>query len=261
MMNQNTLAPSLFGGAAPAPAQRAEPARQPRRLVDLMYDGFYLLFLLKNRNPPQDASVFTERVKDFLDKFEREAKKLQISPDEIYAAKYAFCAAVDETILASQFNVRNAWERQPLQLVFFGDQLAGENFFAMLESLREHGAARLQALEVFHLCLLLGFQGKYLLEGPEKLGYLTARLGEEIAHLKGKRAQFAPYWKLPDQIKHLLKNEVPLWIIVAAFALIGLLAFIGLDWLLTRETQQALASYNNVVQLAPRAAHVTITLP
>lgn len=260
-MNAQTLAPSLFGGRGPTAAPRAEMARQPRTLVDLMYDGFYLLFLLKNRNPPQDAAVFTERVKDFLDKFEREAKKLQVSPDEIYAAKYAFCAAVDETVLASQFNIRSSWERQPLQLVFFRDQLAGENFFVMLESLRQQGAARLQALEVFHLCLLLGFQGKYLLEGPEKLGYLTSRLGDEIAHLKGKRAQFAPFWMLPDQIKHLLKNEIPLWIIVSVFALVGVLAFLGLDWLLTRETEQALLAYNNVVQLAPRAAHVTITLP
>lgn len=258
MSAPDTLAPSLF--LEPAAAESA-PLRQPRTLVDLMYEGFYLLFLLKNRNPPQDAAAFTARIKQFLDKFEREARKLHISPDDIYAAKYAFCAATDETILASQFNIRNEWERQPLQLVFFGEQLAGENFFTMLESLREQGARRLQALEVFHLCLLLGFQGKYMLEGPEKLSYLTARLGDEITHLKGKRAVFAPFWKIPDQIKHLIKNEIPLWMIVSTFALLGMLAFLGFQWLLARESQAALAPYQNVVQLAPRAAHVTITLP
>ena len=258
MSPPDTLAPSLFNESA---AVESEPLRQPRTLVDLMYEGFYLLFLLKNRNPPQDAPAFTVRIKQFLDKFEREARKLNISPDDIYAAKYAFCAATDETILASQFNIRSDWERQPLQLIFFGEQLAGENFFTMLESLREQGARRLQALEVFHLCLLLGFQGKYMLEGPEKLSYLTARLGDEITHLKGKRAAFAPFWKIPDQIKHLIKNEIPLWMLVSTFVLFGMLAFLGFKWLLARESAAALEPYQNVVQLAPRAAHVTVTLP
>ena len=53
--------------------------------------------------------------------------------------------------------------------MLFGDQLAGENFFNRLESLRARGSAHLQALEVFHMCLLLGFQGRYIIEGSEKL--------------------------------------------------------------------------------------------
>jgi type VI secretion system protein ImpK len=39
----------------------------------------------------------------------------------------------------------------------------------------------------------LTWRGKQL-EGAEKLNYLTARLGDEIAHLKGKSAGFAPHW-------------------------------------------------------------------
>jgi type VI secretion system protein ImpK len=200
-------------------------------------------------------------VRAFLDDFERDAKRIDADTDDVYAAKYAFCAAVDETILASQFAVRQEWERLPLQLAFFGDQLAGENFFTQLETLRERGAARVQALEVFYLCLLLGFKGKYLLDGPEKLNYLIARVGDEIVHHKGKRTPFAPHWKLPDQVRHTLKSEVPLWAIVSAFALAGLLAYLGMQRYLGRETEGVLAAYNNVVQLAPRAAHLTITLP
>ncbi len=35
------------------------------------------------------------------------------------------------------------------------------------------------------MCLLLGFEGRYTLDGHEKLSYLTARLGDEIAHMRG----------------------------------------------------------------------------
>jgi type IV / VI secretion system protein, DotU family len=148
-----------------------------------------------------------------------------------------------------------------LQLVLFGEQLAGEKFFQYLEECRAQGAARLQSLEVFHMCLLLGFQGKYLLEGPEKLAYLTARIGDEIAHMKGKRAPFAPHWPLPDQVAHRLKREVPLWSIGAVFALVGLLAYLGLNTYLRDQTLRTLAPYSQVVKLGPQSATLTISLP
>lgn len=148
-----------------------------------------------------------------------------------------------------------------MQLVLFGEQLAGEKFYQYLEECRAQGAARLQSLEVFHMCLLLGFQGKYLLEGPEKLAYLTARLGDEIANMKGKRAPFAPHWPLPDQISHRLKREVPLWAIGAVFALVGLLAFVGLNTYLKDSTVRALAPYSQVIKVGPESANLTISLP
>ncbi|MEY4428295.1 MAG: hypothetical protein RLZZ182_984, partial [Pseudomonadota bacterium] len=39
------------------------------------------------------------------------------------------------------------------------------------------------------------------------------------------------------------------------------LAFSGMRWHLNANTRQSLAAYQNVVQLAPQVAHVTITLP
>ncbi|GLU30661.1 type IVB secretion system protein IcmH/DotU [Trinickia caryophylli] len=258
-----TEVPSLFGGtmSPAAPMQGSDAAFQARSLRDLLYDGFFMLFLLKEGHEPADAAEFTSRVQAFLADFERGAKKLNVPADDVYAAKFAFCAAIDEAVLSSQFKIRADWERRPLQLVLFGEQLAGEKFFDHLEACRAQGAARLQSLEVFHMCLLLGFQGKYLLEGPEKLSYLTARLGDEIAHMKGKRAAFAPHWALPDQIAHRLKHEVPLWTIAAVFALIGLGAFFGLHTYLRDSTLRTLAPYSQLVKPEAESANLTISLP
>jgi type VI secretion system protein ImpK len=181
--------------------------------------------------------------------------------DDIYAAKYAFCAAVDETILASDMPIRAAWERAPLQLILFGDQLAGEHFFSELEQVRQRGRASVQALEVFYMCLLTGFQGKYMLDGQEKLNYLIASLDKEIAHLKGKRAPFAPHWKSPDSIKHLLKADIPMWAIGSALAFVGIAIYGGLSWFLASHTNGALGAYFDVIKLAPQVAHITISLP
>jgi type VI secretion system protein ImpK len=109
------------------------------------------------------------------------------------------------------------------------------------------------------MCLLLGFQGKYLLEGPEKLAYLTARLGDEIAHMKGKRAAFAPHWPLPDQIAP-AEARVPVWAIGAVFALVALLGYLGLNTYLKDKTLQALAPYSQVIKVGP-SRRMTISLP
>jgi type VI secretion system protein ImpK len=257
---QNTLsqAPSLYADGTPA---RQDTPSSPRTLVDLMHDGFYLLLLLKNRYVPADAEQFAAQIRRLLDGFERNARRMNAPVDDIYAAKYAFCAAVDETILGSEMPIRAEWERAPLQLILFGDQLAGEHFFNELEQARQRGQASVQALEVFYMCLLTGFQGKYMLDGPEKLSYLIASLDKEIAHLKGKRAPFAPHWKSPDSIKHLMKADIPMWAIGSALAFVGIATYAGLSWLLARHTNTVLGAYFDVIKLAPQLAHITISLP
>lgn len=254
-MNTMTV-PSLID-AAVAPAASSAP----QSLLDLMYDGFYALFMLKNGNAPKNDGEFSARMTQFLDEFGRAAKKQGASSDDIDASKYAFCAAVDEIILRSSFPIRDTWARNPLQLTLFGEQLAGENFFKRLEALRLRGTAHLEALEVFHMCLLLGFQGRFALEGTEKLNYFTSRLGDEIAHMKGKRGGFAPHAERPDQIVHKLRNDLPLWVLFTVFALICALGYIGLRTTLANNTRQQMAAHNDVVKMAPRSANLTITLP
>ena len=262
-------APSLFGGQSPSPsAQRqastAPPHPTPREadsLLDLLYDGFYMIFLLKNGYLPSDDEAFPDRIRTFLLAMETGSKRLQTPVEDVYEAKFAFCALVDEVVLMSGLRIRDAWSRRPLQLQFFGEQLAGERFFDNLEKIRQVGAPKLQVLEIYHMCLLLGFQGKYILEGSEKLAYLTSRVGEEIAQIKGKRAAFAPHWAAPDRISNALRREGPLWVMGAVFGLVGLLAFSGLRWTLGRQTEHDLAAYTQIVKLAPQPAFVTITLP
>jgi type VI secretion system protein ImpK len=227
-----------------------------------------MLFLLKNRYTPSDAEAFRARLREFLAQVERGGKRLnasssgiEASNEDLYLAKYAYCALMDEMVLASQGSLAESWRRSPLQLEMFGEQLAGEAFFDKLEALRAQGAPKVQVLEVFHMCLLMGFQGKYLLEGSEKLGYLTARLGDEIATHKGQRAAFAPHAYAGDRIRHTLRADVPVWVLASVLALAGLLAFLGLRWALERRTQGDLAAYSQLITLPAQAANVTITLP
>jgi type VI secretion system protein ImpK len=248
--------------SAPLFQSRTEPlVRDPKTLIDLLYEGFYMLLLLHNNHAPSDASSLRVSVKSLLDSFEVGAKRLNIESELIFETKFAFCATVDEIILRSKFAIRREWESQPLQLSLFGEQLAGETFFIKLEKLRHQGASALPALEVFYQCLLLGFQGKYILEGPEKLNYFISRLGDEIVHLKGKRNAFAPRALPPDQIKNALRNEVPTWMLAAVFSLFAMLGYTGFKTTLSHQTKKAVSQYQELIQLSPKNSNITINLP
>ncbi|KAJ8138984.1 hypothetical protein OY671_007803, partial [Metschnikowia pulcherrima] len=225
----NAAAPSSSPGASlPPRAADFYGSRPAKSSSDSSYDGFSMSFSLKSGQEPASAASFSARVQQFSADFERSAKKLDIPAEDVYATKYAFCAAVDETVSNSQFSIRDAWMSQPLQSTLFGEQSAGENFFSRSEDSRAQGAPRSQSSEVFYMCSSSGFQGKYMIEGQEKLGYSTARSGDEIASSRGKRAGFAPHWPSPDKIAHTLKRDVPSWSIGASFASLGSSAYSGM---------------------------------
>lgn len=227
-MSQATITPSTE-----RPITVSAPGSPSLR--EMLEDGIYLLFLLKDGNAPGSAVEFNRRVDSFLSQYEKNARNFNKDMNEVNHAKYAFCALMDEIILSSVFSLRDEWERMPLQLRLFGEHLAGEGFFQRLEQLRLEPAKSIEALEVFYTCLLLGFQGKYLLEGEEKLGYLTHKLGQEIQQVRGGKAEFAPNWQLPQRFQAFVRHELPLWLYFALLAVVGSGIFLTYRWLLSQQ--------------------------
>lgn len=216
-----------FSKQAPKLADCAAPT-----LKDLLEDGIYMLFLLRTGTAPHSVAEFNRRVDDFLSQFERHASNFGKPQQAVQDSKYAFCALMDEIVLASDFEIRDEWERNPLQLRLFGEHLAGEGFFDRLENVRLDPQRNVESLEVFYTCLLLGFQGKYLLEGLEKLGYLTARIGQELATVRGGKAEFSPHWKPAFRVQEFVRHELPLWAFFSLLVVVAILVFLGFTFLL-----------------------------
>jgi type VI secretion system protein ImpK len=195
----------------------------------MLDEGLCLLHLIQEGSRIPDSPAFQGRVDQWLSRFERTAVAAGKPSHLVLEAKYAFCALMDERILSSDSPLREAWERSPLQLRHFGEHLAGEGFFHRLERLRQTPAASREALEVFHTCLLLGFQGRYLLEGGEKLRYLTRCLGQELASGEGA---LAPRWRPPRPRARQGGGELPLWAFFAVIGAAALTVFLTFTFLL-----------------------------
>src|SRR5262249_23521135 len=74
-------------------------------------------------------------------------------------AQYAGVALVDETVMSSTWPGAEQWRREPLQVHYYDNLLAGEQFFVRLDELRS--GADDDLLEVYFLCLCAGFQGRF----------------------------------------------------------------------------------------------------
>lgn len=234
-MNSLTQQAQMSIASKPETRTTAKAETSTPTLRDLLEDGIYLLFLLRSDNAPISASEFNSRIDQYLATFDRVCKTFNKPFEDVLESKYAFCALLDEIILSSKLPIRDEWEQSPLQLRLFGEHLAGEIFFDKLEALRTDPQRNIETLEIFHTCLLLGFQGKYLLEGSEKLNYLTARLNQEIMSIRGPSKGFSPNWRIPLKFNEYIRHELPLWLYYALVGIAIIGVFVGFQWLLTQQ--------------------------
>jgi type VI secretion system protein ImpK len=182
------------------------------------------------------VSAFEASVDTFFKALERDARGANYSVEQVKDTQYALCAFLDESVLRSGDNeLRRHFELQPLQFRYFGVHLAGEGFFEKIDALRGDVKHNLDVLEVYHLCLALGFEGKFSLGQKDQLRYLANTLGQDIARFRKTPKALSPDWALPDQVSQMLRHEVPLWLYLALFALVCAGVYLTLDWLLAKD--------------------------
>ena len=175
-----------------------------------------------------------------LAQFEHQAHSRDKRPEAVWEAKYAICALADEILLSADAPFRLEWEKAPLQLTFFGEHLAGEGFFRRLEAFRRDPATSWEVLEVYHACLLLGFQGKYRLEDPGRLDWLVSQVGQEIVRVRGEGPAFAPHAALPSRFRAPGRGPgLPSWASGALMAGVALTILFSFKLMLKNQTREA----------------------
>ncbi len=176
--------------------------KRTARLVDAFLDLFTLVVRTMRRpGEAPDFDSLRDAVEELLAQAEKVAAREEISAVDFDQARFAVCAFIDETILASAWEGRKRWLQAPLQKTYYDTVNAGEEFFARLQclnraaplmeneernprasyssaSLDREGARvddRTAVLEVYALCLQLGFTGRYF-NDREQIRLKTLRL-------------------------------------------------------------------------------------
>ncbi len=186
--------------------------------------------LRSNRQPVTDADVFRNQMRQLLSMADQEARNRGYSAEDARLASFAVVAFLDESVLNLQIPVFAGWPRKPLQEEMFGGHVAGEIFFQSLQRLleRSESAQLADVLEVFHLCVLLGYRGKYGSGGQAELKSLMDAVAQKIRRIRGDTGVLSPDWAPPSGVVSAAAADPwfrPLWIAASACLVLALLLF------------------------------------
>jgi type VI secretion system protein ImpK len=184
------------------PPQSKRPSTAGLQRLALLYEGIFtaIVRVQTGRQQAQDPEAFRSRMKQALREITEIASRQGYQQEHVQGACFAVVAFLDEAVLTSADGATTQWARKSLQEEMFGQRSAGEVFFDRLEGLREHPDSPhlAEVFEVYYLCLLLGYEGKYVGGSRAELHSLMRNLSERIERILGRAPGFSPDAALPD---------------------------------------------------------------
>ncbi len=192
-----------------------------QNLYDLVYfaSPVFDLILRLQAKIIKPSNELRPKIKALLDDFDRRAERYKFNYKIIQVSKFALAAFVDETVLTGDFHLKEEWEKFPLQLEYFGEQLAGEKFFDKLEAMLHQIEITADAVEIFYVCMLLGFKGKYAIYEQDKLLNIMKKTADALIKAgKIRKIELSPHAIVNDQPKPPEKKNIPTWAKILALS-------------------------------------------
>jgi type VI secretion system protein ImpK len=158
----------------------------------------------------QDPHGLRENLKNALKAAIEDARRKGFSEEETKLAMFAVVAYLDETILTQNQPAFADWRRKPLQEELFGVHIAGEIFFQNLENIirQPDSLPNSDLLELYALCISLGFQGRYSAGGRAELKRIVDACMDKCRRIRGAMPPLSPSGALP-QTDAVLATEDP----------------------------------------------------
>ena len=101
---------------------------------------------------PEDERVRIKSLIDVAEGYLGQAADWQL-------AKYALVAWIDEVLIETDWPGRDWWNENVLEVEIFNTRLANEQFYVRAKE--ASGLQKRDALEVFYVCVVMGFRGLY----------------------------------------------------------------------------------------------------
>ena len=168
-----------------------------------------------------------------VQEFENAARASGVPQQKVIAARYVLCTFIDEVAAATPWGASGTWAQHNLLQEFHDERDGSEKAFKLLERLGEDVAANLDVLELFYVCISLGFEGRYRNKpnGRSQLDAIAARLVEVLRPEGGKQSSrtLSLRWEgVPMQQSRTLL-VLPIWVVVVVGAALVLGALLLLN--------------------------------
>lgn len=234
-------------GPAPGVAEFISSGRNPL----LQAAGPLLVLAGRLRGQIANADVESLRrqcVQEVRD-FEDRCRRASVPDADVLAARYALCTVLDEAVLNTPWGAQSGWAGQSLLVTFHRETQGGEKFFQLLERLLGDPQRYLALLELWYVCLSLGFEGRYRLDerGANRLADIRRDLYVKIEQLRGgAEPALSPHWTGVEDRRNAVLRLVPLWVVVSAAVAILIGAWLFFDSRLNDRSAAISAALANV---------------
>jgi type IV/VI secretion system ImpK/VasF family protein len=165
---------------------RGATTQQERRLAQLCEPMLRSILSLELPERTGDAAALYEQMQAQYIALRHDAAAAGLDAREIELAAFALVAFADETIAESDWIDRTQWPF--LQYDYFQTRRAGEQFFDHLQQIQGRGydyaiwkdAAKAELLEIYYLCLLLGFRGAWAFSPPSHIQHELEQIQRHV---------------------------------------------------------------------------------
>jgi type VI secretion system protein ImpK len=203
----------------------------------LLYQGILtgIVRIQAGRQSLADVETFRRRMKAALQDVAKEATAAGYDLTEIRDAEFAVVAFLDEAILSSKEPKAEEWRKRPLNIELFGQAIAGDVFFDKLADIerRRDSLHLADLLEVYLLCLLLGFEGRFAPPLKSEAHRIIERLRGRIESTRSITYRISPVLDLaPERPRVSGGRPWLLWVAgtLAAAILLFLFYKLQLSW-------------------------------
>ncbi|MBB3168791.1 type IVB secretion system protein IcmH/DotU [Simiduia aestuariiviva] len=221
------------------------------RLVNCANTLIAVAIKLRSTIAHQNAPDLHKRLTEEIKAFELTARQSDIGDEYIISARYLLCTVVDEIVLNTPWGASSGWSQHSLLSLFHHETFGGDKCFALLSKLLENPSKNLELLELYYLCLSIGFEGKYRLaqRGHEQLESIRENLYNTIEQQRSSPEQdLSPHWE-SNAIKPKTRLDFfPTWVVVACFLAILISSYGGMRWWLNETTQPVATEIHNLIK-------------
>jgi len=184
-----------------------------------------------------DPAGLRRQLLERVGEFEAVAAGAGVSAHHISAARYLLCTFIDEVAEATPWGADGVWAEASLLQEFHDERWGGDKVFKLLDRLSQDAVANRHLLELFYVCLALGFEGRFR-GAPDGRAQLDA-IAERLLHSVHPAAQrqavrtLALHWEGVATRGNKDLSGLPVWAVLAVGAAlvvgIALLANAQLD--------------------------------
>ncbi len=171
-----------------------------------------------------NPEVLRQRINATFEQLRNRAQQVDIPSGDAMEAIYAIAAFMDEQILRSPWPARQQWMAQPLQLLYFQENTAGEGFFHRLAAL-EADPERSHVVQIYYLCLTLGFRGRYAVANQAELSVLIERTSSQLTRRLANTDTFSPAGYPVRQRLNLSPKQFPVVGVALGFLALSLVLY------------------------------------